>query len=389
MAGASVNFIPYNFNMEKKYITLKHLLIGKQKCIGLQFYTDKVLDALVKNLPGVQWSQEFNMNFIPNTPWNLKLIYSHFRGVAWVNSNYFFPKSAFGRENKEFDVHWFRNRNPVEGVRSCPESYLSKLELKCYANSTVRTYISCFEAFINHYKDRELADLDENDIRMYLQKLIRNKASHSYVNQAINSIKFYYEVVLEMPNRFYAIERPRVEEKLPQVLAKEEVHAIIANTNNLKHRCIVSLLYSAGLRRNEVLNLKPTDIDGKRMLIRVKSGKGNKDRYTLLSETLLKELREYFLQWRPSVYLFEGPQRSRYSPESVACIVKNAAKKAKIKKNVTPHMLRHSFATHLLESGTDIRYIQVLLGHKSTKTTEIYTHVATNVFFNIKNPLDS
>ena len=235
----------------------------------------------------------------------------------------------------------------------------------------VKTYVCCFEAFLNDYCAKELAELDENDIRAYLQKLVQERFSQSYINQAINAIKCYYEVVLEMPNRFYAIERPRKAEKLPQVLAKEEVLSVIDHTRNIMHRCIVSLLYSAGLRRNELLELKLEDIDGKRILVRVRSGKGNKDRYSLLSERLLKELRTSYLEWRPKTYLFEGPKGSRYSAESVAKIVQGAAKRARIRKHVTPHMLRHSFATHLLENGTDLRYIQVLLGHKSSRTTEI------------------
>ena len=151
---------------------------------------------------------------------------------------------------------------------------------------------------------------------------------------------------------------------------------------------MLSLLYSAGLRRSELLHLKISDIDSKRMVIRVKNGKGRKDRYTLLSETLLIDLRSYFLQYRPKTWLFEGEKGDQYSGSSVLKIVKKAACKAKIRKKVVPHMLRHSFATHLLESGTDIRYIQKLLGHSSTRTTEIYTHVATNILSKIKNPLD-
>lgn len=374
--------------MDRKYITLKNLVIEQENCIGLKYFTDKVIQALIASLPDVKWSEEYAMNYIANTPANLSLVFKTFRGVAWINCNHFYARATFGREREPVDVQWFQNRQVVEGRKYCPNSYLNKLELKCYANNTVKTYVSLFEAFINHYSDRQLEDLNENDIREYLQKLIREKRSHSYINQTINAIKFYYEVVLQMPNRFYAIERPRAQEKLPQVLAKEEVLAIIENTNNIKHRCIVSLLYSAGLRRSEVLALKPDDIDSKRMVIKVRSGKGNKDRLTILSQKLLKDLRQYFKEWRPHHLLFEGPGSSPYSAESVSCIVKNAATKAKIKKNVTPHMLRHSFATHLLESGTDLRYIQVLLGHKSTKTTEIYTHVATNIFFQIKNPLD-
>ncbi len=374
--------------MDRKYISLKNLLIGNEKCIGLKFFADKVVQALVNGLPGLRYSEEFAMHYIPNTTGNLNLIFRTFRGVAWINCSHFFARSSFGQERKPVDVQGLRNRQPVEGRKFCPEGYLRKLELKCYARNTIKTYVSCFEAFLNHYSSRPPEELNENDIRLYLQKLIQQGSSHSYINQAVNAIKFYYEVVLEMPNRFYAIERPRAEEKLPQVLAKEEVLAIIDKTNNRKHRCIVSLLYSAGLRRSELLNLKPEDIDGKRMVIKVRSGKGNKDRYTILSEKLLQDLRLYYAEWHPKNYLFEGAKGAAYSAESVLKIVKEASRKAGIRKRVTPHMLRHSFATHLLESGTDLRYIQVLLGHKSSKTTEIYTHVATNIFFNIKNPLD-
>jgi len=375
--------------MDRKYITLKNLMIKGQKCIGLKFFQDKVLQALFNELPGIQWSDEFHMNYVPNSPAALDGIFEKFRGVAWVNCNHFFTNSGFSRNNEDINVDWFRKREHPDGYRRCPESYLLKLELKRYANNTVKTYVSCFEAFINHYIHIEPEHINENDIRAYLQKLIQEGSSNSYVNQAINAIKFYYEVVMEMPNRFYGMERPRREEKLPKVLSKEEVLSIIEHTNNIKHRCVVSLLYSAGLRRNELLNLIPEDIDGKRMMIKVRGGKGNKDRFTILSETLLKELREYYKLWKPRTYLFEGPMAARYSAESVAKIVSRAAARANIKKRVSPHMLRHSFATHLLEAGTDLRYIQVLLGHKSTKTTEIYTHVATNIFFKIKNPLDS
>jgi len=188
----------------------------------------------------------------------------------------------------------------------------------------------------------------------------------------INSIKFYYEVVKGMPNRFYSIERPRKKEALPKVISLEEVKGIILNTNNIKHKCIVSLLYSAGLRRSELLNLKLQDIDSKRMSILVKNSKGGKDRVTLLNENVLKDLRKYYKEWKPQKYLFEGKEGTQYSATSVVKIIKNSAKKAGINKSVSPHILRHSFATHLLENGTDLRYIQELLGHSSSKTTEIY-----------------
>ncbi|WP_353937189.1 site-specific tyrosine recombinase/integron integrase [uncultured Zobellia sp.] len=275
-----------------------------------------------------------------------------------------------------------------QNYRSCPEEYLVKLEIKKYANNTVKSYVSLFEAFINFFNKKKLSTINDEDIRLYLQKLVQENRSNSYINQSINSIKFYYEIVLGMPNRFYSIDRPRKEKKLPQVISKSEVMKILDNTNNLKHRCIVGLLYSAGLRRNELINLKLSDIDSNRMLIRIESGKGNKDRYSLLSNQILDDLRIYYKKWRPKKYIIEGQYGGQYSGQSIAVIVTKAAKKAGIRIRVTPHMLRHSFATHLLEAGVDLRQIQVLLGHSSSKTTEIYTHVATSTFSSIKNPLD-
>ena len=169
---------------------------------------------------------------------------------------------------------------------------------------------------------------------------------------------------------------------------KESIEKIINNTNNIKHTCIVGLLYSSGLRRSELLNLNVTDIDSKRMVVIIKNAKGNKDRISVLSPSILKDLQTYYKEYRPDKYLFEGQKGAKYSVTSVLNIISKAAKKAGIHKKVTPHILRHSFATHLLENGTDIRHIQLLLGHSSTKTTEIYTHVATSNFNSIKNPLD-
>jgi integrase/recombinase XerD len=234
----------------------------------------------------------------------------------------------------------------------------------------------------------KLDEISEEYIRNYLQLEIQNGKSGSHINQMVNCIKFYYEIVLGMPNRFYDIERPRSKKTLPKVISLQEVNALINNTNNIKHRCIVSLLYGSGLRRAELLNLKLSDIDSKRMVIEGRNGKGGKDRLTILSDSVLQELRVYFKQWKPKTFLFEGTIGTPYSGTSVGKIVKTAARKAGIKKVVTPHMLRHRFATHLLENGTDLRYIQVLLGHNSTRTTDIYTHVAVNNIKTIKSPID-
>jgi site-specific recombinase XerD len=371
-----------------KTIRLKHLLIDNEKQIGLKFYPDKTINTFVKTLPNIRWSNEFGVAYIKNNQSNLNTIFKVFKGIAWINCEHFFPKSKSKSNTSPVTVNDFRKRTPKDNYRTCPETFLQKLELKQYAINTAKTYIQLFETFINHYENIDLKAIDENDIRTYLQKLVLQEKSHSYINQMINSIKFYYEVVLQMPNRFYSIERPKKRELLPKVISLQEVQTIIKNTNNIKHKCIVCVLYSAGLRRSELLNLKLEDIDSKRMVIIVKNGKGSKDRLTILSQTLLNDLRDYYLLWKPKKYLFEGKPEQQYSPTSVVKIIKRAAKKANIRKNITPHMLRHSFATHLLENGTDLRYIQVLLGHNSSRTTEIYTQVAINNIKTIQSPIE-
>ncbi len=376
------------FMIPVKYITLKHLLIDNQKQIGLKYKPDQMIDHIVENLPNVQWSKEFGLPYILNTNKNISLLYSAFKGIAWVNGSSFFNDKPI-KDNQPLDIGFYRNRKLPPGYRPCPEEFLLKLELKRYSLNTAKTYINCFEAYLNYFKESNLLELDETDIRAYLKHLVDLGKSESYINQSINSIKFYYEMVLGMPNRFYSIERPFSAFTLPTVLSMEEVNNMINSTSNIKHRCIIGLIYAAGLRRSELLSLKIPDIDSKRMLIKVNNGKGKKDRYTLLGEKILQELRQYYLKYRPQEYLFEGQKGKKYSETSVAKIVKRAAQRAAISKKVTPHTLRHSFATHLYEDDVNLRTVQVLLGHSSSKTTEIYTHVANNVIAKIKSPIDS
>ena len=213
----------------------------------------------------------------------------------------------------------------------------------------------------------------DHQIREYLLYLVnKKKVSTSYQNQAINSIKFYYEKVLGRKTSTYYLQRPNKEKKIPLVLSEEDVTKILKQIKNLKHRCIICLIYSAGLRLSELVDLKVSDIDSKRKTITVRGGKGKKDRISLLSKTVLELLRTYYQEYKPKEWLFEGQKKERYSKRSVQKIFKSALVKTKIKKHASIHTLRHSFATHLLERGTDLRYIQELLGHKSSRTTEIY-----------------
>ncbi len=277
----------------------------------------------------------------------------------------------------------------VSECRQCPESYVLKLKEMRYSEHTIRTYVSLFEEFINYYHQYKLDDIDESMILAFVHYLVLDrKISISYQNQAINAIKFYYERVLGGQRKMYLIDRPRRDHALPVVLSESEVAAILNAINNLKHKAILMTIYSAGLRISEAIALKLSDIDSHRMQIRVAQAKGKKDRYTLLSPKTLDILRRYVKEYKPKHWLFEGQDGSTYSDRSIQNILKVAVKKTGIEKHVTVHTLRHSFATHLLENGTDLRYIQHLLGHESTKTTEIYTHVTTKGFDRIKSPLD-
>lgn len=211
----------------------------------------------------------------------------------------------------------------------------------------------------------------------------------STLNIIINALKFYYGEILKK-DFIFEVKRPKKDRKLPVVLNREEIAKILLSITNIKHKAILTLIYSAGLRVGEIIKLKIEDIDTERMLIHIKGSKGRKDRYTLLSQRALEILKEYRKEYRPPKWLFPGQNKERHiTTRTVEKVFANACRKAGIKKPVTVHTLRHSFATHLLEGGTDLRYIQELLGHKSSKTTEIYTHVSTKDIGKIRSPLDS
>lgn len=351
----------------------------------MHFYPDKTIQSLVKQLPNPRWSKADCLVFIEYTPKNLALIFDTFRGKVWVNGQQFFRRVP----NNDALPPTPEQYKPNNVAAVCPPEFRAKLEQQQYSGHTIRNYVSCFAAFLKYRPELRADERDEKIVESYLEQLSRSGKSESALNVALNAIKFYYECVCGLPKRFYTIKRPRKRQRLPKVIAKEDVARMIKQTGNIKHRCILSLLYSAGLRRGEAVKVKLTDIDSARMTIFVRDAKGKKDRLTVLSATLLAELREYYRKYRPKIYLFEGEPGTAYSPESVAKIVEAAARRAGVKRRVTAHMLRHSFATHLLESGTDLRYIQELLGHSSSTTTEIYTRVAIKNIMQIESPLDS
>lgn len=231
--------------------------------------------------------------------------------------------------------------------------------------------------------------LGEKDIARYIQKYFVDAGkSSSYQNQAVNAIKLYYKVEFGKDIGLNVALRPRGEHKLPNVLSTDDVKRILQSFDNEKHRTIFYLIHSGGLRISEAVNMRLNDIDSKRNMIRIRNAKGGKDREVPLSKKLLEQLRTYYIGYKPQEWLFEGQFGGQYTARSIQALFRQAIKRTFIRKKATVHTLRHSYATHLLENGTDIRIIQELLGHKSLKTTEIYTHVSRQTKQKIPNPLD-
>lgn len=282
------------------------------------------------------------------------------------------------------------NKNAAQLNKNCPEEFIDLLVRKRYSEATIRNHTTQFSLFMNYYPDRTLDVLSDVDIKNYMHHLIEKRnISPSTQNMAINAIKFYYEQVKGDSQKRYALERPLKETKLPTILSEEEVIAIFKVCENLKHKAMLYLIYAAGLRRSELINLRLVDMDVHRKMITIRGGKGKKDRITLLSDKAQTLLELYYQKYKPNFWVFEGESGEQYSESSLQKVFKHALDRSGVKKEATLHTLRHSFATHLLENGTDIRYIQALLGHNSSRTTEIYTHVTRKGFDKIRSPLDN
>lgn len=265
-----------------------------------------------------------------------------------------------------------------------------EMELRGYSSKTIKHYLLCVSNFAKHY-NKSLELLGENEVRNYLHySITERQLCEGTVNYIHSAIKFFYTKILDRDWKTEKLKRVKERRKLPVILSQAEVKAILEATENLKHRTILSTIYGAGLRISEAAKLRVSDIDSKNMQLIIREGKGKKDRYSLLSRKSLDLLREYWKRYKPSDFLFEGKNPTGYiSPRTIQKVFEEAKTKAGVKKPATVHTLRHSFATHLLEAGTDICYIQRLLGHTSLQTTTIYLHLRRVDLLNIKSPLDT
>jgi integrase/recombinase XerD len=264
------------------------------------------------------------------------------------------------------------------------------MEHKRYSFSSINNYKKALGLFFRHFNYESIQDFKKEDLIQYNREyILGNQLSGSFQNTLISALKLLFKVYKRPDQDFELLERPKRAHSLPNILSKEEVKAIILAPVNLKHRMMLMTIYACGLRRGELLNLVPSDIQSNRNLLLIRMAKGRRDRVVPIPSSLIDQLREYFRYYKPKKYLFEGLKPGeKYSERSLQMVLKSACDKARVRKPVTLHWLRHSFATHLLERGTDIRFIQELLGHQSTKTTQIYTHVSQRSLNEIRSPFE-
>ncbi|WP_052323950.1 site-specific integrase [Flavihumibacter sp. ZG627] len=422
--------------MEK--VQLRPLGHGGYLCVGLYYRKSETLNQLVWALEGVLWSKEHRCNCIPLCRANYEQLLEQLEGKAQIDNSILkrFIRDKIGRipeepvlvnkdnaiaeatrgfmhrgEKKEKeDAGEQKNNTKSEAVQlplrqAAPlpvhinpgnQEQLAKFQqlliLKAYSANTIRTYMNELRIFMKYLGDRTVQEVNEEGIKSYMVELLEKQGlSEHTAHSRLNALKFYYEQVLGREKFFWEIPRPQKPDQLPNVLGEGELERMFSSVTNLKHKALLFTAYSAGLRVSEVVSLRLSDIDSGRMQIRIEQSKGKKDRYVGLSVLLLDVLRAYLQQAdpRPGVYLFEGERPGQpYSTRSAQMIFQKAKERAGIRKDVSFHVLRHSFATHLLEKGIDIRYIKELLGHFSIKTTERYLHVRRRDLVTMINPLD-
>lgn len=340
--------------------------------IAVYFENSAELNARIRQVAGARWSRTLKAWHVPDTAENRKRFnVNDLQSETRNNTNAIKQNLSLSQTQKVDEFRrWLRSKR--------------------YSENTIKTYCEALQAFLRFCGNKAVDEITNADIINFNNDfLLRRQLSSSYQNQVVNSIKLFFKKIENTGFDIELVHRPRREKRLPNVLSKAEVKSLLEAHNNIKHKAMLSLVYSCGLRSSELINLKINDIDSARNLLHVKNAKGKKDRICPLSDKTIELLRTYFIDYRPDIYLFEGQVKAEpYDSRSLQMVLKTALSKTKIQKPVTLHWLRHSYATHLLEGGTDLRYIQEILGHKSSRTTEIYTHVSTRSIQKIISPFD-
>ena len=354
--------------------------VSSEDRIYIKFeYNTEIID-LIKTLDDYHWHSGRKLWSIKGGKKNLWMF------INVMLANNFKPLVAAIYHNLEPK----KKRNPYNyDNNKLPQKLMNYMVLKNYSQRTIRIYKDHISFFLKNWKEDEIQDLSSEKIAEFVQSTMsETNYSRSYQNQMINAIKLYFRVIQNRKLDSSDIPRPKKDKKLPIVLSRDEIKLIIKNTYNLKHRTTIALIYGTGIRLGETVNISVRDIDFQRKLIHIRAGKGKKDRIVPLPEFLVKQINQYLDQYKPIEFLFEGWGNKQYSPRSVQSILKKALKAANISKNASVHSLRHTFATHSLEDGIDIRLIQEILGHRNIKTTEIYTHISNANILSIQSPID-
>lgn len=362
-------------------ISLSRQQKNGESVIAIHFPRHSHANQAVKTLAGCKWSKTLQSWYIPDQQESIAQAIQVLSQLGFVDYRGLRRTVQPAPEQKVL---------PQASQSEHLQAFRQFLSSRRYSANTIKTYTEALSVFMSFMANKPPAQWSLADIQHFNNGyILKNGHSVSYQNQMVNAIKLFLRVTENRQINIEDIHRPRPEHRLPNVLSKEEVKAILQSLSNVKHRCMLSLIYSCGLRRSELLSLKPADIDSNRNLIHIRLGKGKKDRVVPLSGKVLEMLRAYYVTYKPKHWLFEGQSAGQpYDERSLSEVLKKARQRAGITKPVTLHWLRHSYATHLLESGTDLRYIQELLGHKHSKTTEIYTHVSMHSLQKIKSPFD-
>ena len=368
-------------------IYLNRQTIGLKTYYYASFPFNRKIYTLFSSLKNSTWDSFEKAWVIDETAFPLENLLAHFKEKAEF---IFQEKSLESVEYKKSLLRPIHFLEPLDELKKeAIQTFIRYLNSKRYSSNTIKVYSDSMSTFLRYFSMKDITDISNDDLIDFNNNyILKNNFSSSFQNQVVNAVKLYFSAIQHKKMDVELIHRPRREKVLPNVLSKEEIKAILDAPYNLKHRAMLAMIYSCGLRRGELLSLTKFDIDSKRMVVIIRMAKGKKDRIVPLSPKILRLLRDYYKSYTPKEFLFEGQGGGKSSEKSLENVFKQSLFKAGNKKPVTLHWLRHSYATHLLESGTDLRYIQDLLGHKSSKTTEIYTHVSTKNIQNIRSPFD-
>lgn len=368
----------------KPTVVLSKLYHKKAHYISIAFLYNQTLIDLVKKILKAHWSLTHKVWYVENNAENLKLIFSAFKGIALVDS-----KPLFDKISKVLKAPKKEARILSDANKTLLNNFYKYLKGKRYSKSTIQTYTFLTADFIAFYNHKTIETLSNRDVEIFIETIyIKRNYAINTQRQFVSAMKLFVNFFPNIKIDNLKLERPKSSKTLPTVLSSEAIINLLRVTKNLKHRAIIALLYSAGLRISELLQLELKHIDIERKQIIVKNSKGRKDRYIVLADSFMPLFKNYYLTYKPKRYFVESPNETMYSASSVRKFLAKNCKEANIHTDVTPHTLRHSYATHLLEHGINLRHIQELLGHSKPETTMIYTHVARKDLLEIKSPLD-